>query len=147
MKIAFGSDHAGYELRQVLMAYAKEQGYEVIDKGTPDKNSCDYPVYGRAVALAIKNGEAERGVLCCGSGIGISMAANKVEGIRAVVCTDALSAKLSRDHNNANIIAMGERLIGVDTAKMLFDVFMTTPFSEGPRHIKRIEMIDSLPKE
>ena len=143
MKIAIGSDHAGFDLRHVLADYLKEKGYEVVDFGCPEKVSVDYPVYGRAVADAIRRGECEMGVLVCGTGFGISLAANRVPGIRAVNCTDALTARMSRAHNNANIISLGARVIGEDTAKMLLDVFFSTEF-EGGRHARRIDLIDSL---
>ena len=143
MKIAMGSDHAGFDLRHVLADYLTEKGYEVVDYGCPEKVSVDYPIYGRAVANAIKNGECDMGVLVCGTGFGISLAANRVPGIRAVNCADAYTAQLSRRHNNANIISLGARVIGVDTAKMLVDIFLTTEF-EGGRHARRVDLIDSL---
>ena len=143
MKIAIGSDHAGFDLRHILADHLKQKGFEVIDYGCPEKISVDYPTYGRAVANAIKNGECEMGVLVCGTGCGISLAANRVPGIRAVNPTDALTAEMARRHNNANIISLGARVIGEDTAKMLVDVFFATEF-EGGRHARRVDMIDSL---
>lgn len=143
MKIAIGSDHAGFDLRQVLAEHLREAGHEVVDYGCPEKVSVDYPVYGRAVAEAIRRGECEMGVLVCGTGFGISLAANRVPGIRAVNCTDVFTAKLSRQHNNANIISLGARVIGEGTAKLLVDTFFSTEF-EGGRHARRVELIDSL---
>ena len=143
MKIALGSDHAGFDLRLILADYLREKGHEIVDYGCPEKVSVDYPVYGRAVAEAVKRGECERGVLVCGTGFGISLAANRVPGIRAVNCADAFTARMSRRHNDANIISLGARVIGEDTAKMLVDIFLTTEF-EGGRHARRVDLIDSL---
>ena len=146
MKIAIGSDHAGYDYRQMLIEHLRAQGHEVVDCGCPDKSSCDYPVYGRKTALLVKRGECERGVLVCGTGFGISLAANRLSGIRCVNCTDVLTAKMSRLHNDANMIAVGARVVGEDTAKLLVDTFLATEH-EGGRHARRVELIDSLPME
>lgn len=143
MVLAFGSDHAGFALKQHMMSYARSKGHEVIDYGTFTEERCDYPVFGRAVANAVKNGMAERGILVCGTGFGISLAANRVKGIRCVNATEEYTVKLSRHHNNSNCLALGARVIGVEKAESLFDVFMTEEF-DGGRHLDRINLIDSL---
>ena len=146
MKIAIGSDHAGFDLRHVLQDYLREKGYEVIDYGCPEKVSVDYPVYGRAVAEAVKRGECDMGVLVCGTGFGISLAANRVPGIRAVNCVDAYTAQLARRHNNANVLAFGARVIGIEMAYMIIDNFFDTAF-EGGRHARRVAMMDAIQRE
>lgn len=146
MKIGLASDHAGYNLRQVLAAYLLDKGYEVIDYGCPDENSCDYPVYGRKAAFAYARGEFDKGILVCGTGFGIAVSANKVSGIRCVNATDALTVMMSRRHNDANMLSLGARVVGEDLAKYLVDVFLTTEH-EGGRHARRAALIDSLPKE
>ena len=143
MKIAFGSDHAGYEYRQMLMAHARELGHEVIDYGTFSKESCDYPVYGHAVGAAVANGEADRGILVCGTGIGMSMAANKHRGIRAACCSDYFSAKFTRAHNDANVLCLGGRVVGPGLACEIVNVFLNTPF-EGGRHARRVAQIKEI---
>lgn len=143
MKIAIGNDHAALELKKVIKAYVEEMGHEVVDFGTHTTDSCDYPVYGEKVARAVANKECELGILICGTGIGISLAANKVKGIRAAVCSESYSARLTRAHNNANIIAFGARVIGEDTAKDIVNAFINTPF-EGGRHQRRIDMITDI---
>lgn len=148
MKVGFGSDHAGIALKLALMDFLKEKGYECIDYGNYDPNDRgdDYPVPGRKVAEAIRAGEVERGVLICGTGLGISLAANKVPGIRAAVCSEPYTAQRSRAHNNCNIIAVGARVVGLDLAKMIVDTFFSTEF-EGGRHAKRVEMISQIEKD
>lgn len=141
MIIAMGSDHAGYNLKEEIKAYLLEKGHTVKDCGTDSTESCDYPVFGRAAAEVVREEEAERAIVICGSGIGISIAANKVPGIRCALCSEPLSAELSRRHNNANAIAMGARLIGSDMAKRIVDVFLSTEF-EGGRHQRRIDKIE-----
>ena len=143
MKIAIGNDHAALELKKVIKAYVEDMGHEVVDFGTHTTDSCDYPVYGEKVARAVAGGECELGILICGTGIGISLAANKVKGIRAAVCSESYSARLTRAHNNANIIAFGARVIGEDTAKDIVNAFIHTPF-EGGRHQRRIDMITEI---
>lgn len=142
MKVAFGSDHAGIELKLFLMDKLKELGYEVEDYGNYDPNDRDddYPVPGRRVAEAIHDGKAERGVLICGTGLGISLVANKVPGIRACVCSEPFTAKMSRAHNNCNVIAVGARVVGRELAWMIVDTFFKTEF-EGGRHARRVDMI------
>ncbi len=145
MKIALGNDHTALELKAIVKQHLIDRGCEVLDLGTNSPERCDYPVYGEKVALAVKNKQADLGVLICGTGVGISLAANKVEGIRAAVCSDAYTAKMCRAHNDANILAFGARVIGSDTAKMLVDEFLNTEF-EGGRHAGRVEMISEIEK-
>lgn len=147
MKIGFGSDHAAIELKDALLAHLKEQGYECVDFGAYDPNvKTDYPVQGQKVAEAIVSGEIDKGVLVCGTGIGISLAANKVPGIRAAVCSEPYSARLTVQHNNANIIAMGARVVGVELGKMIVDEFFGASF-EGGRHENRVNMITEIEKK
>lgn len=141
MKIAIGSDHAGYPLKKHVKRYLEEKGHEVEDLGTHGTESVDYPDYGRAVGEHVAAKKAEYGVVVCGSGIGISIAANKVPGIRCALVSEPLSAELSRRHNDANVISMGARLIGNDMAERLVDVFLSTEF-EGGRHCGRVEKLD-----
>lgn len=136
--IAIGSDHAGYALKQVVMAHLKEQGFEIKDYGTYSEESCDYPDFAEAVSQAIIKGEAEKGVLICGTGIGISIAANRHKEIRAAVCGDVFSAEATRLHNDANILAMGARVVGEGLALMIVDKFFSTEFSNGANHVRRI---------
>ncbi len=135
--IAVASDHAGFELKSLLKAELEAQGHGVLDLGTNGPDSVDYPDFGHAIGEAVAAGKAQYGVAVCGSGIGISIAANRVPGCRAALVHDALSARLSRQHNDANVIALGARLIGVDTAKDCLAVFLATPF-EGGRHARRV---------
>lgn len=136
--IAIGSDHAGFEMKEALKAHLEERGYEVRDFGTDSEASCDYPEFAHAVAHAVADGEAEQGVLVCGTGIGMSMAANKVKGIRAAVIGDAFSAKATREHNDANILCLGARVIDLEKATEFLDIFLDTPFSNGENHVRRI---------
>lgn len=141
--IAFGSDHAGYEMKEALKAFLKEKkDFEIIDFGTDSDASCDYPEFAKAVAGAVAEGKAEKGVLVCGTGIGMSMAANKVRGIRAAVVGDAFSAKATREHNDANVLCMGARVIGQAQAEEFLELFLNTPFSEGENHIRRIGKLE-----
>ena len=135
--IAVASDHAGYELKSALIEELKAQGYEILDLGTNGPESVDYPDYGKALAEALSAGKANRGVAVCGTGIGISIAANRHPGIRAAVCHDETSARLAREHNDANILALGARLVGSEVAKDCLKAFLTTEFSEG-RHTPRV---------
>ncbi|MCR5632620.1 MAG: ribose 5-phosphate isomerase B [Eubacterium sp.] len=138
MKIVIGSDHGGYELKQEVMDHLKKRGIEVVDVGCYSAESCDYPVYAKPVTEAIQSGVADLGILICGTGIGMSMAANKEKGIRAALCHDTFSAKATREHNNANILCMGARVVGPGLALMIIDTFIDTPFSNDERHIRRI---------
>ena len=124
MKIAIGNDHVAVEMKNHISSYLKEKGHEIVNFGTDYSERCDYPVYGKKVADAVASGECERGILICGTGIGISLAANKVKGIRAAVCSEAYSARLARQHNDANIIAFGARVVGISTAEMIVDEFL-----------------------
>ncbi len=143
MKIAIGNDHSALELKAVVIKHLEDKGHEIIDFGTNTAESCDYPIYGEKVALAIKENKAELGILICGTGIGISLAANKVPGIRAAVCSEPYSAKMTRAHNNANILAFGARVVGQDLAKMIVDAFIDTKF-EGDRHQRRVDMLTAI---
>jgi len=142
MMIALGSDHGGYGLKQEVIKHLKERGLEYKDYGCYSEESCDYPVYGRAVAEAVASGECERGIIICGTGIGISITANKVPGIRAALCHDCFSAEATRQHNDANVLAMGARVIGPGLALKIVDIFLDTSFSNDERHVRRIGMIE-----
>ena len=141
--LAIGSDHGGYELKEEIKKYLDEQKIPYKDFGTDSAVSVDYPDIAYPVAKAVADGECEKGILCCGTGIGISMAANKVKGIRAACCSDCFSAKLTRQHNDANILCMGGRVVGVGKALMMVDLFLHTEF-EGGRHQKRIDKLTAL---
>ncbi len=143
--IAIGSDHGGFELKNHIIKYLKEQGTELFDFGTYSEDSCDYPDIAEKVAKAVANGEYEKGILICGTGIGISIAANKVDGIRAALCGDVYSAKMTRKHNDANILCLGGRVTGRELAFMICDTFLSEEF-EGGRHQNRIEKIHALEK-
>lgn len=145
MKIAIGNDHAAVEMKQEIKAYLEEKGYEVINFGTDENVSCDYPKYGQAVGEAVVKGEADCGVLICGTGVGISIAANKVKGVRAAVCSEPATAKLVKEHNNANIIAFGARIVGMEMAKAIVDAYLDAEFLGG-RHQKRIDLIHEIEK-
>lgn len=140
--IALGSDHGGYDLKLQVMEHLKERGLEVKDFGCFDKSSCDYPDFGRAAAEAVADGTCDRGIVVCTTGIGISIAANKVKGVRCALCTDPYLAKMTRLHNDANMLAMGAALIGINMAKEITDTFLDTPFSGDERHQKRIDLIE-----
>ena len=140
--IALGSDHGGYGLKQEVIKHLEERGIEYKDYGCYSEESCDYPIYGKKVAEAVGGGECEFGIIICGTGIGISISANKVPGIRAALCHDCFSAQATREHNNANILAMGARVIGPGLALKIVDTFLDTPFSNEERHVRRISMIE-----
>lgn len=143
MKIAIGNDHAATELKMHVMEYLKQKGHEVVNFGTDTTDSVDYPIYGEKVARAVAAGEFDRGILICGTGVGISLAANKVKGIRCVVCSETYSAKYSRLHNNTNILAFGARVVGPGLADELVDAFIDTEF-EGGRHERRVQLISDI---
>ncbi|MDY6127524.1 ribose 5-phosphate isomerase B [Anaerococcus sp.] len=143
MKIAIGCDHTAIDLKETIKKHLQDKGHEVEDVGTYSKESCDYPLYGFKVANKIKNGEAERGVLICGTGVGISLAANKVKGIRAVVCSEPYTAKMARMHNNAQIVAMGARVVSDGLATDIVDAFMNAEF-EGGRHQRRVDILSRI---
>ena len=140
--IALGCDHGGYELMQEVKKHLEERGLEYKDFGCNGPESVDQPVYGKKVAQAIVDGECEKGILICGTGIGISITANKFKGIRAALCTDCFTAEATRLHNDANILAMGGRVVGPGLALKIVDTFLDTPFSGDERHIRRINMIE-----
>jgi len=140
MKIAIGNDHVAVEMKKHIISYLKGKGYEIINFGTDSDERVDYPVYGKRVADAVSSGECDLGILICGTGIGISLAANKVKGIRAAVCSEPYSAALTRRHNNANIIAFGARVVGSAVAESIVDAFLEAEF-EGERHARRVDMI------
>ena len=140
--IALGSDHGGYGLKQEIIGYLEEKGIEYKDYGCYDESPCDYPVFGKKAAQAVVSGECEKGILICGTGIGISIAANKIKGVRAALCHDVFSAKATREHNDANMLAMGARVVGPGLALMIVDTFLNTEFSNAVRHQKRIDMLE-----
>ena len=140
--IAIGSDHGGFALKKALMAHLDKRGLKYKDFGTYSEASCDYPAYGKAVANAVAGGECGRGILICGTGIGMSMTANKIPGVRAAVCGDCFSAEATREHNDANILCMGARVVGEGLALKIADTFLDTPFSNDERHIRRISQIE-----
>ncbi len=143
MKIVVGSDHAAYELKEAIKEKLTKEGHEVIDVGCDSTESVDYPKYGHAVGRTVASGEAERGIAVCGSGIGISIACNKVPGIRAALCTSVEMAEMCRRHNNANVVCMGARMISQELAFEIIDKWMTTDF-EGGKHLRRINEIEDL---
>lgn len=142
-RIAFGCDHVGFILKEEILAHLRSRGIEVIDKGAWSPERTDYPRYASAVAQAVINDEADGGILICGTGVGISIAANKIPGIRAVVCSEPYSARLSRQHNNTNVLAFGSRVVGLELAKMIVDIWLEAEF-EGGRHQTRVEAIAAL---
>jgi ribose 5-phosphate isomerase B len=139
--IAIASDHAGFALKEKLKKHLEENGIEYKDYGTYSEESCDYPVYAKKACAAIIEGECEKAILICGTGIGVSMAANKIKGIRAAVCSETYSAKYTRLHNNANVLCIGARVLGDGLASQIADVFLSTPF-EGGKHQRRIDMFE-----
>ena len=141
--IAIGSDHGGYALKEQIKKHLDELGLAYRDYGTDSEASCDYPIYGEAVARAVAGGEAERGIVICGTGIGISISANKVKGIRAALCGDCYSAEYTRRHNDANVLALGARVLGEGLAEKIVDTFLSTDF-EGGRHARRVALISAL---
>lgn len=140
--IAIGCDQGGYTLKQEIMAHLQKKGYEYKDFGSYSEESVDYPEYAKKVCHAITEGECDRGILICGTGIGISIAANKIKGIRAALCTDCFMAEATRLHNDANVLALGGRVIGPGLAVKIVDTFLTTEFSNEERHIRRINMLE-----
>lgn len=144
--IALGCDHGGFAIKEAVKKYLEESKIEYTDYGTYSEESVDYPVYAKKVADAVASGECEKGILCCGTGIGISIAANKVNGIRAAVVTNEFCAEMTRRHNDANILAMGGRVISEEQAVKFAKIFLETPF-DGDRHVKRVNMITEIEKE
>lgn len=144
MKIAIGNDHGALELKNHVMKYLQKQGHEVVNFGTDTTDSCDYPIYGVKVGKAVAAGEVDKGIVICGTGIGISIAANKVDGVRCALCSEPCSAKLTREHNDANVLALGARIIGPVLAESIVDTFLNTEFSGDERHQRRIDMFSKL---
>ena len=147
MKIAVGADHGGFELKETIKEHLIEEGHEVVDCGTYSTDSCDYPVFGRKAALCVKNGEADLGVVVCGTGIGIGYAANKIPGIRCALLSNVYSAKMTRQHNNSNMMSLGARVTGPGLAIEIVDAFINEPFSNDERHQRRIDEITDIEKE
>lgn len=143
MKIAIASDHGGLELKEIIKEYMLKQGIEVLDLGTHTEESVDYPEYGQACGEAVMSGKADRGIVCCGTGIGISIAANKVKGIRCALCTDVHMAEITRKHNDANMLAMGGRITDSETAKAITKAWLYTEF-EGDRHQRRVDKLNEM---
>ncbi len=143
MKIAMGSDHGGFDLKNVIVEHLKKQGHEIVDVGTHDDNSCDYPVYGEKAALEVASGSCDCGIVICGTGIGISLAANKVKGIRCALAGDCFSAKMAKMHNNANMLAIGARVTGQSLALQIVDEYINAEF-EGGRHERRVALISDI---
>lgn len=143
MKIGIGNDHAAVDMKNQVVEYLEGKGYEVVNFGTDTYESCNYPEYGEKVGRAVAAGDVDLAILICGTGVGISLAANKVKGVRAVVCSEPYSAKLSRQHNNTNILAFGARVIGIELAKMIIDEWLSAEF-EGGRHQTRVDMITAI---
>lgn len=143
MKISLGCDHGGYALKEHIKAYLESKGHEVVDCGTYSTDSCDYPIFGEAAARKVQSGECERGIVICTTGIGISIAANKIRGIRCAHCADPLEAELTRRHNDANMMAIGAGFTGEKLAERMVEVFLSTDF-EGGRHARRVDKIMAL---
>ena len=144
MMIALGSDHGGYALKQKVINHLEERNIPYQDMGCGSSESCDYPVFGHAVAKAVSEGRCDKGIVICTTGIGISISANKVKGIRCALCSDSLSAKMTRQHNDANILAMGAGIVGENLAMEIVDTFLDTPFSGEERHQRRIDLIENI---
>jgi len=140
--IALGCDHGGYDLKQEVIRYLKQNNIEYKDFGCDNKNSCDYPEFGHAAAEAVANGTCEKGIVICTTGIGISMAANKIKGVRCALCSEPLSAKMTRLHNDANMLAMGGAMIGTNMALEIVETFLNTEFSEEEKHKRRVSQIE-----
>ena len=141
MKITLGADHGGVDLKDAIREHLQSQGHEVKDIGTNSHDSTDYPDYARTVSEAVVRGEFERGILVCGTGQGMAITANKVRGVRAAACGDTYSARMSREHNNANVLCLGERVVGVGLALDIVDIWLRTEFSDSPRHHRRVDKI------
>lgn len=142
--IAIGCDHGGYELKRVIMKYLEEKKIDFLDCGTYSTEAVDYPVYAKLVCNEVVNGICEKGILICGTGIGISIAANKIQGIRAALCGDCFSAEATRQHNDANVLALGARVTGTGLAVKIVETFLNTPFSNDERHINRINQLGNI---
>lgn len=147
MKIAIGADHAGYVLKDVVVPFIESLGHEIVDVGCDCSQSVDYPDYALPVCDLVASGEADRGILICGTGIGMSIAANKVKGIRCALVHDLFSAKATREHNDTNVLAMGERIIGPGVAQEIIRIWLETPFSEGERHQGRLNKVAQIEQQ
>lgn len=147
MSIALGCDHGGYGLKQEVIRYLEEKGIEYKDFGCSSLASCDYPEFGSAAAKAVASGECERGIVICTTGIGISITANKIKGIRCALCADTVSARLTREHNNANVLALGAGIVGTNLALGIVDTFLNTEFSGEEKHCRRVAAIQALEEE
>ena len=147
MKIGISNDHAAVELKNSVLEHLRKKGYEVVNYGTDSHESYDYPMAAKVLCKAIRNGEVDLGIAICGTGVGISIACNKHRGIRACCCSEATSARLTREHNNANVICFGARIISEELANDIVDTFVTTEFSNGERHCKRVQMIKDIETE
>ena len=146
MKIAIGNDHSAVEMKNEIKSFLESKGYEVLDQGTNSTESCDYPAYGEKVGKAVVTGEADLGIAICGTGLGISLAANKVKGVRACVCSEPYTARMSRLHNNCNVLCFGARVVGSELAKMIVEEWLKTEF-EGGRHQRLVDMIMEIEKQ
>jgi RpiB/LacA/LacB family sugar-phosphate isomerase len=146
MRLAIGADHAGFELKQQLASYLRQWGHRVIDTGTNNSDPADYPDFAEAVGIALRNNQADRGVLVCGSGVGASVAANKIPGVRAGLCHDAYSAHQGVEHDDMNVLVLGARVIGIELARELLDRFVNARFTGEERHRRRLEKVKSLEK-
>ena len=146
MKIAIGCDHAGFSLKGGVIEHIKSKGFEVVDVGTDSKDSCHYPVYAHALCEKILSGECELGILICGTGIGMSIAANKHDGIRAACCSDTFSARLTREHNDANVLCFGERVVGAGLSLELVDAFLDAKYLNSGNHVTRVKMLSDIEK-
>lgn len=147
MKIAIGNDHGAVDYKKEIVAMLEKQGHVIVNCGTDDTKSCDYTDYAIKVAHLVAGHEVDYGIVMCGTGIGISIAANKVNGIRCALCTDTTMARLTREHNDANILSLGQRIVGIELAKDIVNTFLTTEFSRGSRHLNRIMKISSIEKD
>ncbi|MCI8485069.1 MAG: ribose 5-phosphate isomerase B [Lachnospiraceae bacterium] len=145
-KIGIGNDHAAVAMKEQIKEFLEEKGYQVINYGTDTNESCDYPLYGEKVGKAVAEGEVDAGVLICGTGIGISIAANKVKGVRAAVCSEPVTARLTKEHNNANIIAFGARIVGIEMAKAIVTAWLEAEYIGSGRHEARVAMIHEIEK-
>ena len=143
MKVSIGCDHGGYDLKEEIKKHLIERGIEVVDVGCDKKERCDYPIYGREAALKVADKTCDKGIVICTTGIGISITANKVKGIRCALCSEPLSAKMTRLHNDANILVLGGRVVGPGLAVKIVETFLNTPFSNDERHIRRINQIET----
>lgn len=142
--IAIGSDHGGYDLKQRVIKYLEENNISYQDMGCGSKDSCDYPVFGHAVAKAVADGQCDKGIVICTTGIGISISANKIKGVRCALCSDTLSAKMTRLHNDANVLALGAGIVGENLGLEIVDTFLSTPFSNEERHQRRVDLIEQI---